>query len=129
MLRKTVEQMLAEANQLVPAVTPQEAMQWLNDNDTLLLDVRPASAIADTGTVEGSVVIPRGLLEFKADPSFLMHDPVMDPEKRVVIFCTAGGQAALAGQTLKTMGYDRVFNGGGLEAWKDAGASIVHPSS
>ncbi len=125
MASKTVMQLLEEANSVVPAVAASEAVQWIGDENTILLDVRPAAAIKETGTVEGALQIPRGLLEFNADPSFQMHNPAMDPSKRVVIFCTAGGQAALAGQTLKSMGYGEVYNGGGLDAWKDAGATIV----
>jgi len=128
MTAKTVTQMLEEANAVVPAVSAEDAMAWANEGNTILLDVRPQATIQETGTVEGSVLIPRGLLEFKADPSFQMHDPAMDPSKRVVVFCAAGGQAALAGQTLKSMGYGEVFNGGGLDAWKDAGATIVQPA-
>lgn len=128
MTSKTVVQMLEEANAVVPTVAASEALQWTEDGNTVLLDVRPAAAIQETGTVEGSVLIPRGLLEFKADPSFPMYDPAIHPDKRVVIFCTAGGQAALAGQTLKSMGYNDVHNGGGLQAWKDAGATVVMPS-
>ena len=121
---KSVPQLLEEANAVVPKVAAADAMKWIGSNDTLFLDVRPSAAIAETGTVEGAVQIPRGLLEFNADPDFAMHNPAMDKSKRVVVFCALGGQAALAGKTLKEMGYGEVLNGGGIQDWKDAGAPI-----
>ena len=127
MANKTVIQMLEEANAAVPRIEPSEALKWAHDENTIFLDVRPAATIEETGTVEGSLLIPRGLLEFKADPTFQMHDSAMDPNKRVVIYCMAGGQAALAGQTLQSLGYKDVYNGGGIQAWADAGAKIVKP--
>ncbi|MEM9605244.1 MAG: rhodanese-like domain-containing protein [Pseudomonadota bacterium] len=122
---KGVAEFLEAANAVVPKVAAADAMAWLGSDDTVFLDVRPAAAIAETGTVEGAVQIPRGLLEFNADPDFVMHNPAMDKAKRVVVFCALGGQAALAGKTLKDMGYGEVLNGGGIQDWKDAGAPIV----
>lgn len=122
---KGVPQLLEEANALVPKVSATDAMKWLGEDDTIFLDVRPVASIAETGTVEGAVQIPRGLLEFNADPDFAMHNPAMDKSKRVVVFCALGGQAALAGKTLKEMGYGEVLNGGGIQDWKDAGAPIA----
>lgn len=121
---KGVTQLLEEANAVVPKVSAQEAMQWMGRDDTIFLDIRPTATIAETGTLEGAVEIPRGLLEFNADPDFEMHNPAMDKSKRVVVFCMRGGQAALAGKTLKEMGYGEVLNGGGIQEWKDAGAPI-----
>ena len=39
----------------------------------------------------------------------------------MILHCAGGGRAALAGKTLKDMGYTKVFNGGGF---KDLGAGI-----
>jgi len=35
--------------------------------------------------------------------------------------CAAGGQAALTGKTLKDMGYNSVFNVGGISDWINSG--------
>ena len=42
----------------------------------------------------------------------------------LVLICGAGGQAALAGKTLKEMGFQNVSNVGGFAAWKDAGGPV-----
>lgn len=67
----------------------------------VLLDVREDDEW-DAGHIEGAVHIPRGFLEFKVEEAI--------PEKSsvIVICCARGGRAALAGQTLKEMGYTDV---------------------
>jgi rhodanese-related sulfurtransferase len=41
-----------------------------------------------------------------------------------VLYCAAGGQAALAGATLLDMGYENVHNLGSFQGWKDAGGEV-----
>ena len=43
------------------------------------------------------------------------------PGMSVVLYCAAGGQAALAGKTLLDMEYENVVNLGSYQKWKDAG--------
>ena len=43
------------------------------------------------------------------------------PMADIVLVCGAGGQAALAGKTLKEMGYQNVCNVGGISDWIAAG--------
>jgi len=38
----------------------------------------------------------------------------------VIIYCAGGGRAALAGQTLKAMGFTDVRNLGGFKDWVEA---------
>jgi rhodanese-related sulfurtransferase len=38
--------------------------------------------------------------------------------------CASGGRAALAGQTLKAMGYKNVRNLGAFKDWKSAGGAV-----
>ena len=40
----------------------------------------------------------------------------------MIVYCRSGARAALAGQTLKTLGYENVANlEGGFSAWKGEG--------
>ncbi len=62
------------------------------------------------------------LLEFVADPASPRHNAELDPTRRVIVYCRSGTRAALAGLTLKTLGYEHVANlDGGFTAWKEAG--------
>src|SRR5262249_24419366 len=68
--------------------------------------------------------VSRGLLEFRADPESPSHDGNFAKDKPVIVYCAAGGRAALAGKLLKDMGYAEVYNLGGFKDWADAGGAI-----
>jgi rhodanese-related sulfurtransferase len=118
---KTVQAMLAEAEAQVPRISPEEAKALLGRSDVLFLDVREPAEVAASGKVPGAIAIPRGLVEFRADPASALHDKAFDPAKTVVAYCASGGRSALVGKTLKEMGYSNVRNLGGFKGWLDAG--------
>jgi rhodanese-related sulfurtransferase len=121
---KTVQEMVAEANAAVPKITPEDAKALVGRPDVLFLDVRETSEVATSGKVPGALNIPRGLVEFRADPESPLHDAAFDRAKTVVTYCAAGGRAALVGKTLKDMGYANVHNLGGFKGWVDAGGDV-----
>ena len=121
---QTVQSMLAEADAAVPRISPDEAKGWLGRTDVLFLDVREPTEVAASGKVRGAVAVPRGLVEFRADPASPMHDAAFDRAKTVVAYCASGGRSALVGKTLKDMGYANVRNLGGFKGWLDAGGEI-----
>ncbi len=119
----TVKSMLEAANAAVERIDTQRA-KALIEKGALLLDVREAAELQQTGRAAGSHHIPRGLLEFKADTDMQSHDAELRPERPVVLLCASGGRAALAGKLLKDMGYDQVYNIGGLTDWINGGGEI-----
>lgn len=121
---KTVQAMLAEAEAAVPRISTDEAKALLDRPDVLFLDVREPPEVAASGKVRGAVAVPRGLVEFRADPASPMHDAAFDRAKTVVTYCASGGRSALVGKTLKDMGYANVRNLGGFKGWLDAGGEI-----
>ncbi len=116
--------MLDEANQRVAKVEINQAMEWINDGDTVFVDVRSNESIRQSCIIQGAVPAERGMIEFYADQEHSLGKSELKPEKRIVLYCTAGGQAALAGATLLDMGYANVVNLGSFQAWKDAGGPV-----
>jgi rhodanese-related sulfurtransferase len=53
-----------------------------------------------------------------------MHKPVFSLDKTVIVHCTSGGRSALAGKTLKDLGYDDVRDLGGFAGWVEAGVEV-----
>jgi rhodanese-related sulfurtransferase len=121
---KTVQQMVAEANAAVPAISPQDAKALVGRQDVVFLDVREPAEVAASGKVPGALAIPRGLVEFRADPASALHDAAFDRAKTVITYCASGGRAALVGRTLKEMGYANVRNLGSFKGWVDAGGEV-----
>ncbi len=79
------------------------------------------------GQIEGSVHVPRDMLEFHADqrPDNPLKKEELDPEKKIVVYCGVGGQGTLSTKTLQDMGYKDVSNlSGGTSAWVKAGFEL-----
>jgi rhodanese-related sulfurtransferase len=121
---KTVKSMLAEAEAEVPRISPAEAKGLVGRPDVLFLDVREPAEVVAAGKVPGALAIPRGLVEFRADPESALHDAAFDRAKTVIAYCASGGRSALVGKTLKEMGYGNVRNLGGFKGWLDAGGEV-----
>jgi rhodanese-related sulfurtransferase len=120
----SLKQMMDAANAAVPRITPAQARDMIAQGKTVVVDVRDGTEVEKSGKVAGAVHVPRGLLEFRADPESPTHDKSFAKDKNVIVYCGSGGRAALSGKTLKDMGYERVFNLGGFKDWADAGGEV-----
>ncbi len=121
---KTANHYLEDANAVVPKITTEEGIARHKAGNTVFIDVRDSADIAASGTIAGALRVPRGFIEFAADNSTPHHKPQLSKDADIVLICGVGGQAALAGKTLKEMGYQNVSNVGGFSAWKDAGGPV-----
>ena len=117
----SVKQLLAAANEAVPRITPDEARRLIAESDALLLDVRDGTELARTGKLKGAAHVSRGMIEFRADPESQYHDAQFRKDRPVILYCGSGGRSALAGKTLKDLGFERVHNLGGFKELSDGG--------
>jgi rhodanese-related sulfurtransferase len=120
----TVKDMVAAARAAVPAIAPQEAAALAQSGQALIVDVRDGTEVQASGKVKGALHVSRGLLEFKADPESPMYDPKFQKDKTIIVYCASGGRSALAGKTLKDMGYGDVRNFGGFQDWLGSGGAV-----
>ncbi len=121
MLKRGFKKMLAEANAVIETVSVQDLPYHLEDTEALLVDVRETVEIENEGMIPGAVHVPRGLLEFQADPDSPVYNSALRPEQRLILYCGTGGRSALAAKTLHDMGYDDVASlAGGFAAWRSA---------
>ncbi len=118
--------MVAKAKESIENLTVGQVADELGSGDVLLVDLREQNERDLHGVIPGSIHAPRGMLEFWADPTFSLHRPEFDPNRRVILHCAAGGRSALAADTLQQMGYQSVAHMlGGFEAWKAEGRPVV----
>ena len=68
----TVEQLLEAANAAVPRITPAEAREMIAKPNTLIVDVRDAPEVEQSGKAWRCDQRPRGMLEFRADPEIAL---------------------------------------------------------
>lgn len=120
----SVKQLMEAANAAVPKVTPAEAKALIAKGNTLVLDVRDAAEVANSGKIANAVNVSRGMLEFRADPQSPYHDKAFDKSKTVIVYCASGGRAALSGKVLKDFGFANVVNLGGFKDWVDSGGAV-----
>ena len=116
----TAAEMVGEAMAQIERVSPKDAFDEMTTDHVVFLDVR--EPVEWEHHIAGAVQVPRGLLEFAADPASPRHKPELDPTRRVIVYCRSGARASLAALTLKTLGYENAANlEGGFSAWKEAG--------
>jgi rhodanese-related sulfurtransferase len=124
-MSKTAAELVAAAKGRVENLSVEQVAAEIASGDSLVIDVREPEELASSGKIPGSVNIPRGMLEFRADPSSAYHQEPLEPSRRLILHCASGGRSALAAATLQEMGYTSVAHlEGGFTAWKEAGQPI-----
>ena len=120
----SVKQLMAEANAVVPKITPAETREMIAKGNTLVIDVRDAHEVEKSGKIAGAVNVSRGMLVFRADPESPYHDKAFAKDKTVIVYCASGGRSALSGKALKDLGYGEVFNAGAFKDWAESGGAV-----
>lgn len=120
----SVKELLATANAAVPRIGRDDLDRLRAAGRALVVDVRDTIEVQASGRVPGAVHVPRGMIEFRADPESPYHDPAFERDRTVVLYCASGGRSALAGKTLRDMGYTDVRNLGGFKDWVEAGGEV-----
>jgi rhodanese-related sulfurtransferase len=123
-MAKTAKDLVDAANAVVPKITAAQAQEIISKGNALIVDVRDAPEVEQSGKVAGAVHVPRGMLEFRADPESPYHDQNFAKDKTVVVYCASGGRAALGGQALKELGYGEVYNLGAFKDWVEGGGAV-----
>ena len=124
---KSSQTLVFEALKDVKTITPDEALKLSNENKCNLIDIREKEELDNTGRVENSNHIPRGMLEFWLDPeSPYFKNGKIDMNKEMVLFCAGGLRSALAVKSLKEMGFEKVSHiDGGFARIIQSGFKIV----
>ncbi|RBP04088.1 rhodanese-related sulfurtransferase [Roseiarcus fermentans] len=126
-MTNSLKQMMEAANAAVPRLTPAQTREMIAGGDVLVVDVRDAPEVEQSGRIAGAVHISRGMLEFRADPESPYYDKRFARDRTVLVYCASGGRSALAGKALKDLGFERVYNAGAFKDWAAAGGAVDHP--
>lgn len=120
----TASQLVVDAKARIENLDPESTARDLADG-ALVVDIREATERDETGAIPGALHVPRGLLEFRADPSLPTHLGDLDPDRRTILYCASGGRSALAVLSLQELGYRDVAHlEGGITAWLAAGRPV-----
>jgi len=98
----------------------------LDDENTLLVDLREDSERHKDGIIIGSLHAPYPTLEDAVKPGGLLNAMAEETGKSLLVYCAYGERSALALKTLKDAGIVNACHlGGGLDAWRQAGGEVV----
>jgi rhodanese-related sulfurtransferase len=82
-----------------------------------MIDVRQFEELQASGTAQGSIHVPKGVIEFR-----LNNNDDISFDTSVYVFCAVGVRSAIAGYNLKKVGYKKVFNLVGFQDILEQGA-------
>lgn len=118
----SAEQMVNQALKIVKTITVGELNKLMDSEEIYtLIDVRQKSEHY-YGFIPGSLVIPRGSLEFRiGDEAFWEEEGLYmpHPDEKIIVYCKKGSRGALAASSLKQLGYENVYTlDGGWKKWE-----------
>ncbi len=102
------------ATQRFASLTPANAVQLMNNEDVVVLDVREASETAG-GKIAKAVQIPVSAVKTR------IAELDKHKSKTLLGYCKTGARSAAACKELSQHGFDKVYSlNGGLLAWQEA---------
>lgn len=113
-------QRLQELRERIQEIDVQTATEMLQ-NGAHMVDIREADETAQ-GIVPDAIVIPRGMLEMRAEQD------IPHTDTPVIVYCATGIRSLFAADALEQIGYSNVMHlEGGFDAWKQAGQEVATP--
>ena len=85
-LKKTVKQMLAEANAEIETLSAADAINLKGDPNLVFVDIRDIRELDREGRIPGAFHAPRGMLEFWVDPESPYHKEIFASGKKFLFF-------------------------------------------
>lgn len=102
------------ATQRFASLTPAAAVQLMNKEDVVVLDVREPSETVG-GKIAKAIQIPVSAIAKRIGELEKFKD------KTLLVYCKTGARAGIACKELSKGGFDKVYSlNGGLSAWQDA---------
>ena len=102
------------ATQRFASLTPAAAVQLMNNEDVVVVDVREPSETVG-GKIAKAIQIPVGALTKRID------ELEKHKNKTLLVYCKTGARSGAACKELGKQGFEKVFSlNGGILAWQDA---------
>ena len=81
-----------------------------SDEDIILIDVRTPQEYRER-RIPGSILLPDYEIRDRA------ADVIPDKDARIVVYCRSGRRSAQSAHVLRDMGYENVYDLGGINSW------------
>lgn len=128
MSRETYKSLVAAVTPLVSELFPWDVVEAQQQGeDFLIVDVRCPSEF-QVMHIEGSLDVPRGILEMACDYGYEETDPLLVESRgrHILVVCRSGNRSVMAAHTLQLLGYGQVHSlKTGLRGWSDYELPLV----
>jgi rhodanese-related sulfurtransferase len=105
----------------VPLIEPEEALDYIAQQDPVILDIRSVE--------EQKISIIGGSRPLDYDSFTLDQVPDIPKERPILVYCALGYRSEKIGQQLLEAGYSQVYNlKGGIIHWKNQDLTIQDPN-
>jgi rhodanese-related sulfurtransferase len=118
---KTFSQLVAECSKQVRELFPWDLADKMENDELLLVDVREPYEY-EKMHIEGSINVPRGILESACEYDYEETIPqlVEAREKDVIVICRSGFRSVFAAHMMQQLGYQSVWSlKTGLRGWNE----------
>jgi len=106
----------------IQEIFPWDLADWLaSGRELLLVDIREPYEFAAM-RIEGSINVPRGILESACEYGYEETVPALAAarDKDVVVICRSGNRSVLGAYVMQLLGYQKVYSlKTGLRGWND----------
>ncbi len=123
--RRTINEVLADAQARLPRLSAAEAAAAMSDGATLV-DTRSNDLRLRDGSIPGAIQVPLSVLEWRVDGSSGHPSPALAGRTdRLILICEHGYSSSLAALRLRELGFAATTDVvGGFRAWVDAGLPV-----
>ena len=96
----------------VKKISSEEAKNIIDtSNDEIIIDVRGKDEY-EKGHIKDSILIPLDTLENT------IEDIVKNKDSQILVYCRSGRRSAEASKIIKSLGYNNIYDFGGIIDWK-----------
>ena len=109
--------MIDQADAAVETLSAEQVKEKLEDNESLIVDIRDIRELEREGRIPGSKHVPRGMLEFWIHPESPYFKEYFEQAEEIILHCNRGWRSALAAKALKDIGIVVSHMAGGYSEW------------
>lgn len=124
---KTFTQLVDECLQHIQEIFPWDLAEKLQESKPLIIDTREPYEF-DAMRIEGSINVPRGILESACEFDYEETVPelAMARDKEIILVCRSGRRSALAALVMQEMGFGNVISlKTGLRGWNEFEQAMI----
>ena len=111
--------MIEQADDAVETLSVEEVSEILQQEGTLIVDIRDVRELEREGRIPGARHVPRGMLEFWIHPESPYFKDYFEDAENIILHCNRGWRSALAAKALNDIGIPVAHMAGGYSEWKE----------